>query len=48
MGTRLLSLPMRPPSPPLWSGTFVAAASIAAETLLAYALASDEHRAVRQ
>jgi hypothetical protein len=47
MGTRLLSLPMRPPSLPLWLGILVATALIAAETLVVYPLAGDEHRAAR-
>jgi hypothetical protein len=47
MGTRVLSLPMRPPSLPLWFGILVAAALIEAETLVVYPLAGDEHRAAR-
>jgi hypothetical protein len=46
MGTRLLSLPMRPPSGPLWLGILVAAL-IAAETLVVYPRSGAEHRAVR-
>jgi hypothetical protein len=46
MGTRVLSLPMRPLSLPLWLG-ILAAALIAAETLVAYPLAGGEHRAAR-
>jgi hypothetical protein len=48
MGTRVLSLPMRPPSLPLWLGILVAAALIAAETPVAYPLAGGEHRAARR
>jgi hypothetical protein len=36
MDTRVLSLPMRPSSLPLWSGIFVAAALIAAQALVVY------------
>jgi hypothetical protein len=47
MGTRLLSLPMRPPSRPPWLGILVAAALIAAETLVVYPRSGADHRAVR-
>ena len=47
MGTRLLSLPMRPRSRPLWLGILVAAALIAAETLVMYPRSGAEHCAVR-
>jgi hypothetical protein len=46
MDTRVLSLPMRPPSLPLWLRIFVAAALIAAQALV-YPLAGGEHRAAR-
>jgi hypothetical protein len=47
MGTRVLSLPKRPPSLPLWLRTLVGAALIAAETPMAYPLAGGDHRAAR-
>jgi hypothetical protein len=45
MGTCLLS--MRRPSLALWFGILVAAALMAAETLVVDPLAGDEHRATR-
>jgi hypothetical protein len=47
VGTRLLSLPMSPPSLPLWLAILVGAALIPSETLVVDPLAGDEHRAAQ-
>jgi hypothetical protein len=47
MGARALSLPMRVPFLWLWLGALVAAAWIAAETLVMDPVAGGEHRVAR-